>query len=69
MSNRHRLRGPTPPQAAITQWAASLDGAEISGGCDTCDAHQTVHVIDRGVTNIRVHHDQWCPSYQRMVTR
>ena len=65
MSNRRRLRGQHNPQAAITQWAASLDGARIPGGCDDCDTYQTLHVIDHGITSLRVHHDMWCLTYQR----
>jgi hypothetical protein len=53
------------PRAAITQWAASLDGADIPGGCDTCGPYQTVHVIDHGLINVRVHHDDWCPTLRR----
>jgi hypothetical protein len=63
MSNRRRIPGDR--RAAITQWAAALDGADIPGGCDTCDAHQTVHVIDHGLINVRVHHDDWCPVLHR----
>jgi hypothetical protein len=51
MSNRRKLR-PTHP---LTEWDASLDSARIPGGCDTCDAHQTVHVIAPAVTQVRVH--------------
>ncbi|MGK5112791.1 hypothetical protein [Geodermatophilus sp. CPCC 205506] len=50
----------------INRWAASLDGAKIPGGCEDCDAFQTLHVIDRGLTRINIHHDDWCPTYRRM---
>ncbi len=49
LGNRRRLRNPQNPRSALTQWAASLDGARIPGGCDPCAAYQTVHVIDHGV--------------------
>jgi len=39
-----------------------LDGAEIPGGCDTCDAYQTVHPVKAGIWQIVVHHDDWCPT-------
>jgi hypothetical protein len=62
MSNRR----PIPDhRAAITQQAAALDGAEIPGGCDTCDAHKTVQVVDHGLINVRVHHVDWCPELHR----
>jgi hypothetical protein len=63
MSNRRRI--PRDRQAAITQQAAALDGAEIRGGCDTCDAYQTVQVVDHGLISVRVHHDDWCPVLHR----
>jgi hypothetical protein len=50
----------------INQWAASLDGAKIPGGCEDCDAYQTLHVIDRGLTRLNIHHDDWCATYRRM---
>ncbi len=53
----------------ITQWAASLDGARIPGGCDDCNASQTVHAIMRGVTRIKIHHDDWCPTLARHENR
>jgi hypothetical protein len=49
MSNRRRLRNPQDPRSAVTRWAASLDGARITGRCEPCAAYQTVHVINRGV--------------------
>jgi hypothetical protein len=54
VSNRRRI---PDHRAAITQWAAGIDGANIPGGCDTCEAYQTVHVIDHGLITVRVHHD------------
>ncbi len=65
MSNRRPRRGQHSPQAAITQYVASLNGAEIPGDCDDCDAYQTLNVIDHGITSLRVHHDMWCSTYQR----
>lgn len=32
----------------------------VPGGCDDCDAYQTV-TVDRGVACITVHHDETCP--------
>jgi hypothetical protein len=42
-----------------------LDGAEIPGGCDNCDAHQTVRPLEHGVWNVTVHHDPWCPTLRQ----
>ena len=33
----------------------------IPGGCDRCDAYQTVGEVSPGVWSLVVHHDDWCP--------
>ena len=33
----------------------------ISGGCEACNAFQTVEEIEAGVYSLIVHHDDWCP--------
>ena len=38
-----------------------LDGQRIPGGCDDCDAYQTVTALARGVWQLNIHHDSWCP--------
>lgn len=45
----------------MTQLLGPLDGARIPGGCDTCDAYQTVRRLARGVWDVTVYHDDWCP--------
>ncbi len=45
---------------------AALDGARIPGGCDTCDAEQEPRIDAHGVIHIRIHHDDWCPTYRRI---
>lgn len=37
--------------------------APVYGGCDACEANQTVHEDEMlpGVFHIVVHHDDWCP--------
>lgn len=62
MSNRRRLRQPPPSQPGSALLAA-LDGAEIAGGCDGCDAYQKVraHAYGANVHMISVHHDDGCP--------
>jgi hypothetical protein len=48
-----------PASAAIR----AMDGARIPGGCDRCDAYQTIHADHYGpdMHRILVHHDDWCP--------
>ena len=70
MSNRRKVRpNARPDNNWVNRWAASIDGAQIPGGCDTCDAYQTAHVIDRGITQIKIHHDDWCSTYARPLAR
>jgi hypothetical protein len=64
VSNRKHLK-PT-----VTEVFAALDGACISGGCDSCDAYQQVVAHADGlpnVTRIKITHDDWCPTYRRMT--
>lgn len=49
-----------PRQNPIHELFGGVDGAEIPGGCDHCDAYQTVTITDFG-GQITVHHDDWCP--------
>jgi hypothetical protein len=51
----------SPAQERILRTLGPLDGAEIPGGCDHCDAYQTVKPSGAGVWAITVHHDDWCP--------
>jgi hypothetical protein len=51
---------PTRGDAPLTS-LAGLDGARIEGGCDYCDAYQTVAPAVAGVWTLAVHHDDWCP--------
>lgn len=41
---------------------ASLNGQRIPGGCEDCDAYQTVR-SEGSVHLLTVHHDDWCSSY------
>jgi hypothetical protein len=43
-----------------------LDGARIPGGCEDCDAYQTVEPVAEGVWSLTVHHDRACPAYLAM---
>jgi hypothetical protein len=45
-----------------------LDGAAVRGGCDHCDAYQTMDEdpdLPR-IFHLRVHHDDWCPFLARI---
>jgi len=46
-----------------------LDGAEVPGGCDDCDAYQTVAAVERGIWVVTVHHDDDCPTLRRIRRR
>lgn len=54
MSNRKKLRLIAVPM-------------EIPGGCDSCDAYQTVETnhYGPGMHRLDVHHDNWCPVLAR----
>lgn len=47
----------------FVNWLGPLDGAEIAGGCDFCDAYQTVSVDAPGCWALITHHDDWCPQW------
>lgn len=49
-------------QARIARRLGPLDGERIPGGCETCDAYQTVALATPGVWMTNVHHDDWCPT-------
>lgn len=39
-----------------------LNGRRIAGGCDHCDAYQTMRRDELvGVFRLSTHHDDWCP--------
>lgn len=46
-----------------------LDGGQIPGGCEDCDAYQVPTCIAHGVWVLQVFHDDWCPTLQRMEGR
>jgi hypothetical protein len=62
---RHSNRGPW----RLANILGPLDSAEVPGGCDHCDAYQTVKPIEAGIWNITVHHDDDCPVWLRIETR
>ena len=46
----------------------SLTGQHIPGGCDDCNAYQTVH-SQHGIYVINVCHDDTCPTWQQIQAR
>lgn len=38
-----------------------LEGGRIPGGCESCDAYQTVEPIRADIWRITTHHDDTCP--------
>lgn len=59
--DRRRQRRPSPAQRNLTNVFGPLDGARIPGGCDYCDAYQTVVPGGVGIWHMTTHHDDWCP--------
>jgi hypothetical protein len=46
-----------------------LDGARVPGGCEHCDAYQTVRAEAAGVWVIDVFHDDGCPALRKAEGR
>ncbi len=51
----------SPSQASMLRMLGPREGERIPGGCDRCDAYQTVEAVEPGIWRIDVHHDNWCP--------
>jgi hypothetical protein len=63
MSNRRKIE-PAGDASPVSDVIAALDGAQIPGGCDLCDAYQVVQARafgNRNIHMVKVHHDDWCP--------
>ena len=43
-----------------------IEDEPIPGGCDRCDAYQTMSEESPGVFVLAVHHDDYCPTYRAM---
>ena len=48
--------------ATLTEIFEQMAGQRIPGGCDTCDAYQTMGEKDE-IFVITVHHDDWCKTH------
>ena len=55
-----------PFRRQLTDILGRLDGAQVPGGCDECDAYQTTAPVSPGVWTVTVHHDQDCPAFAAM---
>ena len=54
---------------SLTNVLGPLDGARIAGGCDHCDAYQTVGVVEAGIWTLTVHHDESCPWWNEYAPK
>jgi hypothetical protein len=52
---------PGRPANPVINMLGALDGAELPGGCASCDAYQRVRNAGGGVFVIDVYHDDDCP--------
>ena len=49
---------------ALDDLFSQIGAEQIPGGCDHCEAYQTVETTSPGVHMIFVHHDDLCPVLQ-----
>jgi hypothetical protein len=49
---------------SVNKVLEQLIGSQICGGCESCDAFQTVAARRPGAYVLTVHHDAWCPEQQ-----
>ena len=47
----------------------AMTGKRIPGGCDDCDAYQTMREEAPGVYVLQVSHDETCPFYRQARAR
>ena len=52
------------PASSVGDLLLQFIGLQIYGGCESCDAVQTVAARGPGVYVLTVHHDEWCPEQQ-----
>lgn len=55
------MRPERTTRGELVNTLGALDGERIPGGCDSCDAFQTVEAERAGVWHLTVHHDPECP--------
>lgn len=56
----------SPAQHRFAEMFAPLDGARLPGGCDSCDAEQSIATAGTpGVWKLTILHDDDCPVLAR----
>ncbi len=63
---------PTPspsPAEYLDELHRALSGNRLPGGCDDCDAYQTLTKAADGFYVVTVHHDDTCPWLGEKETR
>jgi hypothetical protein len=50
--------------SAFDDLLASIGDSQVPGGCDLCDAYQTVEEVVPNVYSLTVHHDDDCPTWR-----
>jgi len=56
------------PRDLMDDMFSPLVGRQVEGGCDDCDAYQTVRA-ELGGWWITVHHDDCCPAWLQIRRR
>jgi hypothetical protein len=51
---------------AIDRLLGPFDGERVAGGCDHCDADQSVEPVQAGVWVVHVFHDGECPTLRAL---
>jgi hypothetical protein len=55
----------TTPDNGLRDLLRSLTGQTIAGGCDSCDAEQSMDEVHPGVFVNTIRHDDGCPFLTR----
>jgi hypothetical protein len=48
----------------LTELFEAMAGRHIEGGCDDCNAYQTMMTRQDGIHVLTIHHDDTCPFLQ-----
>lgn len=56
----------SPHNDPIVNILGPLDGDQLPGGCDSCEAYETVEPSTAGVWKLVIHHDDACPVLARV---
>jgi hypothetical protein len=52
--------------SALDDLFSQTEDMPIPGGCDRCDAYQTMTVAAPGIYSLTINHDDWCPFLRSM---